>query len=423
MQQTNVCPMLLLTNLGQPELINVDCYAGHLAKYLCIRMPNSSTETKQKGQNSNANFQMLNQSCGEMFALQGRCWALLWHQCDRSASVNHRLLEPVTNESDIMHLKTLLSLTSLDWLNVASCHHKTTSLLCIFSKHTFLSPVEFESELVFSNQLSRKVPYVSHRTNVERKNNLFPCTNGSMISLKWLCDGQIDCPVENSDEEQCTCDHRNESVFCHSMKTNNSWNCRPLFLRTRKDTCQPYFPKEPLSRLKPNKSNSEFERNAGQSIAKELCNDLVADCHDQNDEPELISLLTMGTMTYCADPKDIPCKPGHSKCYSLKFICLFRLDKFDNVYPCRNAGHMENCVDYQCVSSFKCVNHYCIPWFYVCDKKVDCPHADDEDFHHVCERCNACIFMQKCNVMCVMVLWIVPKEMMRFSVSWITTVQ
>ena len=59
-----------------------------------------------------------------------------------------------------------------------------------------------------------------------------------------------------------------------------------------------------------------------------------------------------------------------------------------------NGKHLEQCADFNCnnVGKYKCLGYYCIPMSYVCDGKVDCPRASDENgcVNYTCKRLFHC---------------------------------
>ncbi len=84
--------------------------------------------------------------------------------------------------------------------------------------------------------------------------------------------------------------------------------------------------------------------------------------------------------------------------FNLTDICLFVYNMYNHLQPCRNGGHLENCQHFTCSTSFKCLGYYCIPWTYVCDGKVDCPEADDENVFIQCPKGKIrCANMYKCS--------------------------
>ena len=129
-----------------------------------------------------------------------------------------------------------------------------------------------------------------------------------------------------------------------------------------------------------------------------LLNDLIADCgKDAEDEPELKSLLTNNTFYPCDKPDMIPCTKGHSHCFIIADICVYKLSRLNNIIPCRNGKHLQNCKKFECNMMFKCMKSYCVLWTYVCDGKWDCPEGDDEEFTGICGKELICNKMYKCK--------------------------
>ena len=86
------------------------------------------------------------------------------------------------------------------------------------------------------------------------------------------------------------------------------------------------------------------ENNSTIDIA--LVNDLVPDCRiEADDEPILKHAFANNE---CSSSGKLTCKVGHSRCYEITEICIYRLDIFDNLYPCRNGAHIEECENFQC---------------------------------------------------------------------------
>ncbi len=60
--------------------------------------------------------------------------------------------------------------------------------------------------------------------------------------------------------------------------------------------------------------------------------------------------------------------------------CIYDLiDKHNRtLLYCTNGEHLEECLENQCNTTFKCPMYYCLPWRYVCDGFWDCPFGYDE---------------------------------------------
>ena len=119
----------------------------------------------------------------------------------------------------------------------------------------------------------------------------------------------------------------------------------------------------------------------GQSIAENYVNDIVSDCEEGTDEQESWDTQFFPLDYSLDDCPDggIPCAPGLSnKCYQTWDSCLYSIDGYGNLAPCRNGRHLRNCSYAECSGSFKCPDSYCIPLHNVCDGVRHCALGDDE---------------------------------------------
>ncbi len=125
---------------------------------------------------------------------------------------------------------------------------------------------------------------------------------------------------------------------------------------------------------------------------------------DVTDEPILVSHLEYGRFYFCKQPNMLPCREGHSRCFWPHDICIFKVHIFGVLQICRNGAHIENCKQFECNAHFKCPNSYCIPFYFFCDGKIDCPDTTDENEYLCNQRNRVCKKMFKCietNITCV----------------------
>ena len=80
----------------------------------------------------------------------------------------------------------------------------------------------------------------------------------------------------------------------------------------------------------------------------------------------------------CSQSDQLPCKPHSSNCFSFSSICVYRLDRYGTLIPCKTGSHLQECRYFVCNLHFKCFGYYCIPWGHTCDGKWDCPFGYDE---------------------------------------------
>ena len=125
--------------------------------------------------------------------------------------------------------------------------------------------------------------------------------------------------------------------------------------------------------------------------------DLVSGCgFSADDEPVYKDLLLKGQNSKCEHFGQLPCKIGHTRCFNISEICLYKLDIFNHIIPCRTGEHLENCEIFECNMKYKCPDYYCIPYSYICNGKWDCPGGYDEAPTHNCVS-RQCKSMFKCK--------------------------
>ncbi len=224
--------------------------------------------------------------------------------------------------------------------------------------------------------------------NFAKQGNLFECEVGSFISYLYVCNGQSDCP-DGSDENSPECSHQTSNV--------PTAKCPQLYVTAKDRSCQISLQLDTKT-SQPQVSESPFFCNDGKKLNWKLQNDLVADCGpDAEDENELILHHKDLTKFSCQQKNQLPCREGHSRCYDFADICVYRLNEFCTLTPCRTGEHVQRCTKFQCDMKFKCSGYYCIPWSYTCNGKWDCPKGYDELGIHSCGIDRNCKGMFKCS--------------------------
>lgn len=203
-----------------------------------------------------------------------------------------------------------------------------------------------------------------------------------MLSTGNLCNGHVDCLPDSLDE--------NPSL-CHTSIKLIHWRKQLLY--------------EIYSQI-PDKSDlftevhnkSKFTCRSNRTVPAFFVNDLNVDCSSHaEDEHSLVKLLTYRMYSPCQMPNQIACRHGHPKCYNISQICVYHLDFFGHLAPCRNGGHLQECREFACGSKFKCYFSYCIEWIHVCNGRWECPSGNDESYENICNQEINCENMFKCQ--------------------------
>ena len=197
----------------------------------------------------------------------------------------------------------------------------------------------------------------------------FHCTSGGCIQFSYICDGFAEC--SDSSDELCEVSQMKMELLSENLGQAISVSIEEV------SVCLGY---RCLS---------------GLCIPMEYTNDLIPDCpgRDADDEPQYLQSRIGGVLHHCHISNFLPCVVGLQVCFPLYKLCLFELDRNDNIAACRNGAHLGNCMQIQCTNSFKCTGSYCIPYHYVCDGIMHCINGEDE-VH--CEA-NICKGLLRCS--------------------------
>ena len=230
--------------------------------------------------------------------------------------------------------------------------------------------------------------------------NQYGCADGTCILDHHQCDGTADCP-DSSDEAFCG----NVCIFRHDrtgVRAGNVHRFSETLGRECFENCFPDFCKC---------SDLYFHcQMTGQCLpASKLC-DGISDCRDEEDEtfctisPKIATgaMYTPGTTPgwYCQS-NYTRCSKEHflqsPSCFPKHEVCLFERHHDNHALKyCQNGEHLQFCTEHQCLSDFKCPQSYCIPYHYVCNRRADCPHGEDEQ--NCTESCPGLLRCRKDNV-------------------------
>ncbi len=394
--QFQLCTLLLVSNLVQPEWISINCAEQVLKEVVCVSNEAHFVE--------NIYLEGPPDVCGVGFVrFHGKCYCFAWNKSSECGQKTK-----IKNKSKLMSLNNITNLTVV--MQEAITAHLPPVLLhkhpdgnnwqSLFVKK-YLNIVQYK---LSTNETSKTTGgYFAFEMDSSASfvpGNLFSCENGGFILRSCICDGKFDCVSDKSDEDGCQCNSTKMLIekgqsFCKHVKHSNQTICGSLFHKSHKGICQTYVGTLKLTIME---DENLFACPLGANISINMVNDMYSDCEQEFDEPYLLSFLINHTHQPCQDPNFLPCKPGLPRCFQTNESCFYRLNEIGRLIPCSNGGNLEQCEKFDCNFNVKCPSSYCIPWSYILDGKWDCENGKDEDHEGLYKnRQNMCRNMFQCE--------------------------
>ena len=386
---------MFLMNLAYPEWITIDCKKFFYMDIVCLTKDRGDSTTKGSG------ISLLHQ-CSERYEIlkNNSCFNFVYFD---GGIISER--GSPKNFGSLVKLKTVKQfqfiILAVD--NFPNLLHVDKGRIITISHIRYQNIINFYS---YRFKLEETRGYLIKRTDTEQImnitsfGNLFICQNREIVSRTSLCDGIFDCGINDTrDEEDCICKSLDESKFkkCKYIHSLNGNTCHTSFLFSGYQNAKcPYLhllqKSEKLSKI-----NYTFQCQDKKHISISFKDDLVPDCRQTaGDEFHLLNIYQKGNIYSCQQLGQIPCRRGHSKCFHISDICIYKLDIYNQLFPCRTGEHIQNCEEFECNKKYKCPGYYCIPFSYICNGKWDCPYGSDE-YSDMCRRNRQCPNMFHCK--------------------------
>ncbi len=375
------CTLMLLSNLAEAEWLSVDCDEKLLAHVLCVEKSTCTAHTVSKEDVFRAKLTMcdnqslkLNKSCYAFHFTENRSLTFLPKGAGNS----------FVNELGIFALKDIFfsvkaQVPNLILLN--STKNIVSGISGVLTCMKILRKVTCKWSHLNRNQTEHNKGFVvtmKRLTNVRQRSNHFQCHNSSVVVLtSSLCDGKLDCP-DGNDELNCNCSGSSVSPKCKYVvdKMSNKSKCGFLFFTTLNGSCYHFTT---MTRSNIHSQSKQIRCAEIYSTDPVWLDDIFVDCPGYHGEESiLMNLLFHSNHSQCPRSGQLPCKQGHTKCFNVTSICIFILNTFGHLTPCRNGGHLDDCASFQCNTHFKCSNSYCILGTSVCNSRWDCPDGGDQ---------------------------------------------
>ncbi len=374
------CTMLLVVNLAQPDWVSVNCRLSVLSHAVCFTSRNQ-TDTIQN------NWQVSKFLCSKMEILfKTKCYVLLWLKSNNTLVAtfcNRNGKYRIHNKDEQLFYQILFS-TSLDMFSAASVTINNPPFFFTLEQHFMTIQKNIKQEpggFIACHKNSMNSSDISFR-----KGSALACPDRSFSSSAFVCVSlaTLNCRVSGGLETT--------GKLCQKRGKNKTGRCMLMFYKDRTGACQSFIHQkvDPFSY-----SKVEIFTCSNVSLASLVSlDDLIPDTHLGEDESCLKDTLLGRFFHTCGDPNRIPCVFGHPRCYDFKDICIYKLNQYNVLIPCRTGSHMVNCRKFECHAHLKCPNYYCIPWKYIRDGKWDCPVGEDETSSNITQT--TCVGKFKC---------------------------
>ncbi len=385
-----LCTVMLMTNLVDPDWVLVNCSTTLLHDIVCM-------EPRKRNKSHLYFFHPDRKMCSPN-AIRNRDNCFLFLKYSPSTDNSGQCMSPAedtTRQNIIQNFRHLFDATSAAFPPIYfNNHSKVLTYEKFYTEYYFL-----EHGVDDMNLHGVTVSEVKPQ-DTEVRFHLHSCEDESFVSVLQTCNCLANCVGNNTTDKQNRSCQNSSCQQTTIFDDSNSTKCHPPYYPSHTKTCHLYmiYPRAELQETTQVVNPEVFFCVDGENVSYALMNDLVADCGSSGeDEFHLKSLLKSRETQTCEKPEEIPCRKGHSKCFPIHQVCVFKLNKLNNLTPCRTGGHLMNCTEFECNVMFKCPEYYCVPWSYVCDGKWNCPDGMDEYGKEKCGANQHCQNMFKCG--------------------------
>ncbi len=397
---TSQCNLLLAINLANPEWISVICNESLATDVVCVH------GNKRKLSWKATSDEMKQSACNASLIQKGwECLMISWQ--NNSADLTKHPPNTNINFAKISDIGSFVSILLANGYPITPVLSPIPDNSVEFNLFTFSTTYNkyLTKRRNLNDSLAGFQILTSHRPKLNTGDNMVTCLNGRHISSKFVCDGFPDCSnTDLSDEAACKCLRYNRCNYPQSESEQVEMRgtvCSFLYHKTIDGHCHKLLP---LSMQKQNSTSHKDHFACANKLQLEvdMVDDLFPDCGDSaEDEQELKLVLTFVFETECQDSNKIPCLLGHSKCYDTFEICKYRLNKYNQLVPCRNGQHLQSCKLFECNDIFKCYASYCILQEYVCNGQWECSYGYDEFNCENTERCRLMFLCRHTTKICI----------------------
>ena len=210
----------------------------------------------------------------------------------------------------------------------------------------------------------------------------YQCESGGGVPADVVCDGIVNC-ADASDERYC-------ELICWSGTRPCSDGLLCVADCQWCDGIQHCI--DGSDEHFPHNNCAGFHCHDGRKcIPVSWLSDWISDCANGEDEGHLLPFSDH--LQKCTSNTSLPCGPSVKQCYLLSDHCLYETEYTGYISYCRRGTHLMDCADFECSSTYKCLEAYCVPYGRLCDGTIDCPDGSDNTFCN--ESCQGLFLCQQ----------------------------
>ena len=374
------CTLMLLRNFREPVWTPVDCDVKMLHFTICT----FKEKTKSYYGTGKVNLSKLFMCKSINLLINNKCYGFLWnHYWNTTSQYCYDFKARVVSPSEFTSITGIFDAVSS--VNFFPRFIFPSNLIFhIIKIYKLFNRIQLKHIKKPISIVSGFIPCKFNKVKIRIGINMFYCKKGGYILTQYVCDEHKDCPNDNSDEDFCMCNkdsyNMKKNILCKKLKSSqNITKCTSNYYMDKKGICiknifDPLHNETKMETSIASDTLSWIHLSADKSISGALTSDI-----DLGPKDKSISLaFRKEKHAIPCNYHEMPCMDVDMTCFNITEICLYKLSVRNELIPCNNGGHLENCLKFQCNMLFKCSGYYCIPWIYVCDGKWDCPYGEDE---------------------------------------------